>query len=225
MKVVLKSLLAGAAAIAFSPAAMAQEEQGKIQVKLLATYVDPDASITRVNVNAAGVPAGTQTRADTNVTPTAAIEYFVSPNFSIETIAGVTQHDVVGAGALAGAQLISNASIIPATVTAKYHFDLGSGIKPYIGAGPSYFLIFGEDPDSSARALGVTRVDLSNDFGAALQAGVDIGLNDRGLGLSVDAKRYFMDTTARFFAGNSLALSTKHELDPWVVSAGLSYRF
>ena len=137
----------------------------------------------------------------------------------------VTQHDVVGAGALSGAKLISNANIIPATVTAKFHFDLGSGVKPYLGAGPSYFMIFGEDPDSTAQALGATRVDLSSEFGFALQGGVDVPLNDGGLGLSIDAKRYFMNTTARFFAGNTLALSTKHELDPWVVSAGISYRF
>jgi outer membrane protein len=144
---------------------------------------------------------------------------------SVETIAGVTQHDVVGAGALAGAKLISNANIIPATVTAKYHVNLGGGVKPYLGAGPSYFIIFGEEPDATARTLGATRVDLSNELGLALQGGIDFALDDSGLGLSLDAKRYFMNTTARFFAGNALALSTKHELDPWVVSAGISYRF
>jgi outer membrane protein len=45
------------------------------------------------------------------------------------------------------------------------------------------------------------------------------------LGLSLDAKKYFMDTTAHFFAGNAEVLTTKHSLDPWVVSAGLAYRF
>jgi outer membrane protein len=212
-------------AFAFAGPALAQEEQGSIQVKLLGTYVDPSAEITNVNTDIVGLAPGSQTKADSNITPTAAIEYFVTPNISIETIAGVTQHDVVGSGALAGAQLISNASIIPATVTAKYHFDLGGNIKPYIGAGPSYFFIFGEDPDATAQALGVTRVNLSEELGAALQAGVDIGLNDKGLGLSIDAKRYFMNTTANFFVGNTLAISTDHELDPWVISAGLSYRF
>jgi outer membrane protein len=225
MKTTTKLLaMAAFATMAASPA-FAEDPQGKIQVKAFATLVDPSAKITKVNTDRIGLAAGSQTKADTNVTPTVAIEYFLTPNVSVETIAGVTQHDVVGAGALAGAKLISNANIIPATVTAKYHVNLGGGVKPYLGAGPSYFIIFGEEPDATARTLGATRVDLSNELGLALQGGIDFALDDSGLGLSLDAKRYFMNTTARFFAGNALALSTKHELDPWVVSAGISYRF
>jgi outer membrane protein len=225
MKTTTKMLaMAAFATMAASPA-FAEDPQGKIQVKAFATLVDPSAKITKVNTDRIGLAAGSQTKADTNVTPTVAIEYFLTPNVSVETIAGVTQHDVVGAGALAGAKLISNANIIPATVTAKYHVNLGGGLKPYLGAGPSYFIIFGEEPDATARTLGATRVDLSNELGLALQGGIDFALDDSGLGLSLDAKRYFMNTTARFFAGNALALSTKHELDPWVVSAGISYRF
>ncbi|WP_397594150.1 OmpW family protein [Sphingorhabdus sp.] len=225
MKTTTKMLaMAAFATVAASPA-FAEDPQGKIQVKAFATLVDPSAKITKVNTDRIGLAAGSQTKADTNVTPTVAIEYFLTPNVSVETIAGVTQHDVVGAGALAGAKLISNANIIPATVTAKYHVNLGGGVKPYLGAGPSYFIIFGEEPDATARTLGATRVDLSNELGLALQGGIDFALDDSGLGLSLDAKRYFMNTTARFFAGNALALSTKHELDPWVVSAGISYRF
>ena len=113
---------------------------------------------------------------------------------------------------------------LPATVTVKYHFDVG-GIKPYVGAGPAYFFIFSEDVGANAATLGATRVNLSDELGFALQGGVDIPLNDKGLGLGIDAKRYFVGTTATFFAGNNIALQTEHELDPWVVSAGLTYRF
>ena len=225
MKTTTKMLAMAAFATMVASPAFAEDLQGKIQVKAFATLVDPSAKITKVNTDRIGLAAGSQTKADTNVTPTVAIEYFLTPNVSVETIAGVTQHDVVGAGALAGAKLISNANIIPATVTAKYHVNLGGGVKPYLGAGPSYFIIFGEEPDATARTLAATRVDLSNELGLALQGGIDFALDDSGLGLSLDAKRYFMNTTARFFAGNALALSTKHELDPWVVSAGISYRF
>lgn len=111
------------------------------------------------------------------------------------------------------------------TVTAKYHFDLGGGIKPYLGAGPTYFMIFGEDVGPDAAALGATDVDLSDELGFVLQAGVDIPINDRGLGLSLDAKRYFVGTTATFNAGDSVALRSHHDLDPWVLSTGLAYRF
>ncbi len=226
MKTIL--MLAGAAMALAATPAMAQDDTdraGDIQFKLLGTAVLPDGKITDIRVNLPGLPATTQTRANDNVTPTIAIEYFISNNISIETIAGMTQHDVdATAGLPVGAELVSNAKLIPATVTAKYHFDLGA-VKPYVGAGPSYFLWVNDDPGAATLPLGVTKNTLSNEFGIALQAGFDVPLNDTGLGLSVDVKRYFIDTTARWFVGNTLAIETEHKLDPWVISAGVAYRF
>ena len=219
--------LGGAAMMLAATPAMAQDDDraGDIQVKLLATAVLPDGKITDINVNLPGLPASLQTKANDNVTPTIAIEYFVTNKISIETIAGMTQHDVdTTAGLPAGAELVSNAKLIPATVTAKYHFDLG-GLKPYVGAGPAYFLWVADDPGAATLPLGVTETNLSNELGLALQAGFDLPVNDKGLGISVDVKRYFIDTTARWFVGNTLAIETEHKLDPWVISAGLSYRF
>jgi outer membrane protein len=46
------------------------------------------------------------------------------------------------------------------------------------------------------------------------------------MGISVDAKKYFMKTKAHFYtATGAEALTTEHKLDPWVLSAGISYRF
>ena len=217
-------VMAVALVLAAAPAS-AQETEGKVQIKGFVTGVLPDGGIDTVNTDLIGLPAGSDTRATDTFMPTVAVEYFVSPNFSIETICCVTPHDVRGEGGLAGAELIDNAIILPATVTAKLHFELADGFKPYLGAGPSYFFIFGEDVGADAALLGATDVDLSDELGFALQAGADFRLNDNGLGLSVDAKRYFIGTTATFEAGNAVALQTEHDLDPWVVSAGLSYRF
>jgi outer membrane protein len=213
------------AALVVSAPAHAGSPDGKFQVKAFATGVLPDGKITSVTTDRLGLPANAQTKASDSVVPTIAAEYFFSPNLSVETICCVTPHDVTGEGGLAGAALIDNAIILPATVTAKYHFTTGSAIKPYVGAGPAYFFIFSEDVGSSARGLGITSVSLSNDLGFALQAGVDVNLNDKGLGLSLDAKRYFVDTTARFNNPAGVALETRHRLDPWVVSAGIGYRF
>ena len=222
-----KSVAAAAllAAATLATPAYAGNPEGRFQVKAFVTGVLPDGKITSVQTDGIGLPAGSQTKASDTVVPTLAIEYFVSPSFSIETICCVTPHDVTGVGPLNGAKLVNNAIILPATITAKYHLNTGSAIKPYIGVGPTHFFIFSEEVDSSARALGATSVDLSNDWGVAVQAGVDIKLNDRGLGLSLDAKRYFVETTATFRAGSTTALQTRHKLDPWVVSAGLAYRF
>jgi outer membrane protein len=221
-------LMLGAAAVALAATpAMAQDADrtGDVQIKLLGTLVAPDGKITDINVNVPNLPATLQTKANDNFVPTLAVEYFVSNNISIETIAGTTQHDVdATAGLPAGAELVSNALLLPATVTAKVHFDLG-GVKPYVGAGAAYFMWLKDDPGAATLPLGVTETNLSDEFGLALQAGFDVPVNDKGLGISVDVKRYFIDTTARWFVGNTLAIETEHKLDPWVISAGVSYRF
>ena len=217
--------LAGAALAVAAVAPASAQEAGDIQIKGFLTAVLPDGAITRVVSDGIGLPAGSQTEASDSVIPTVAIEYFVTPNVSIETICCVTPHDVRGAGALAGADLIDDAIILPASLTAKYHVGLGGGIKPYVGAGVTHFFIFSEGVGADAATLGATDVDLSDEFGFLVQGGVDIALNDRGVGLSLDAKRYFVGTTATFRAGNAVALQSEHDLNPWVISAGLSYRF
>lgn len=226
-----KTLLAGAAlalALAGSPA-FAQSDTtdraGDIQLKLVATGVLPDGSIDEVNVDLVGLPAGTDTAASDNYVPTIAVEYFLSDNVSIETIAGTTLHDVDAvSGFPVGTELVSNALLLPATMTVKGHFDL-AGIKPYVGAGAAYFIWLDVDPGAAVVPLGVTRTDLSDEFGLVLQAGVDVPIGDNGFGITFDAKRYFIDTTAQWFAGDTLVIETIHDLDPWVLSAGVSYRF
>lgn len=217
-------LAAAAGAAVFASPAMAQEA-GDIQLKVVGTLVAPDGSISDVEVDNVPLPAGTDTAANDNFVPTIAIEYFLADNFSIETIAGTTQHDVDAVSGLpVGTEVVSDALLLPATMTAKVHFDAG-GVKPYLGAGGAYFIWLKDDPGAGIVPLGVTDADLSDEFGFVLQAGVDIPVNDSGFGVTFDAKRYFIDTTLEVRAGNALVLETEHKLDPWVVSAGVSYTF
>ncbi len=225
MKKLTVSALLGAAAILAASPAQAGSSDGKVQVKLLATGVLPDGKITALENNTIGLPAGSQTSANDNVVPTLAVEYFASENFSIETICCLTQHRVGGEGAIAGATILDHVLILPATVTLKYHLNAG-GIKPYVGVGPSVFFFIDEKPAATTQALGGRSVKLDSHFGVAVQAGVDIPINDKGFGFSLDAKKYFMTTRLHVFnAAGAEVLTTKHKLDPWVVSGGVSYRF
>lgn len=111
-------------------------------------------------------------------------------------------------------------------MTLKYHLPLPGGIKPYIGVGPSLHLWLAERPGATAVALGAARVRLSNELGAVVQAGVDVPLGTKGYGLTLDAKKYWMKTTAHFFTASGVeALTTRHDVNAWIVSAGVSYRF
>lgn len=220
------AIACSAVALAMTAApAMAQDRAGDVQLKLVGTAVLPDGEIDEVTVDAVGLPAGTDTKASDNVVPTLAVEYFVTDTFSIETIAGTTQHDVDAVSGFApGTELVSDALLLPATVTAKAHFDAG-GIKPYVGAGVAYFIWLDVEPGAAVVPLGVTDTDLTDEFGFVLQGGIDIPVGDDGFGVTFDAKRYFIGTTAQWFANDALVIETDHNLDPWVLSAGLSYRF
>ncbi|AZI37638.1 OmpW family protein [Caenibius tardaugens NBRC 16725] len=218
-----------AAAVAFTAPAHAANPDGKIQIKVLGSAVLPDGKLDKVKFAtpgiAAALPVDAATKANDNFVPTVAIEYFVTPSVSLETICCVTQHDVDGKKGLAGAELISNAKIIPATLTLKYHFNTG-GIKPYVGAGPTLFIFVDEKSGATARALGAERNKLQDSLGLALQAGVDIPLNNKGMSLSLDAKRYFLKVDSKWYdTTGAKVLETRNKLDPWVLSAGLAWRF
>jgi outer membrane protein len=222
------TLAAGlAAATMLAAPAWAGSDEGKIQVKVLATGVLPDGRIDTINSVipsvAAALGANPDTKANDVVVPTVAIEYYFSKNVSLETICCVTKHKVTGTGSIAGAPLVKDVLFIPATFTLKYHMPMGA-VKPYVGAGPSVFIMLDSKPDTTATALGVTNTKLSSNVGVAVQAGVDVAVG-QGMGISLDAKKYWMNTTAKFYAGSTLALETKHKIDPWVLSGGVYFRF
>jgi outer membrane protein len=221
---IISVLLACVAAAGLSAPAVADDGAPHWQVKLLGSAVLPDGKIDKVDTDLIGLPADLQTKASDNVVPTLAIEYFFTPNVSLETICCVTEHHVTATTGLPGAELVRNAYLVPATFTLKYHIHAG-GFTPYVGAGPSYFLWFDEKPGAAAAAAGADDFKMSDELGLALQAGVDVPLNANGLALSFDAKRYFIGTTARWYANGVKVIETEHQLDPWVLSAGLGLKF
>lgn len=214
-----------AAATMLATPAHAGDAEGKFQVKILGTGVLPDGKITSV-YDPNGILGPTdQTKLNDNVVPTIALEYFATPNVSIETICCLTQHHVSGsAGAIDGAEIVKHVLVLPATVTLKYHVNAGP-IKPYVGVGPAVFFYLGEKPGALASLLGVDRIKMDNKAGVAVQAGFDAPINDSGMGISVDAKRYWVKTTAHYYVSGSEVLATTHKVDPWVVSAGVYFRF
>lgn len=221
----LVAVSAAAAAMTATPAA-AGTPDGKFQAKVLATAVLPDGKITSVPLDNIGLPAGSQTELSDNVVPTAAIEYFATPNLSVETICCLTQHHLNGTGALAGTRIVDHILVLPATVTLKYHLAAAGPVRPYVGAGPALYFYIDERPGADAQALGADRVKLQNRPGAALQAGVDLPVGGNGFAVSFDAKRYFVKTKAHFYdAAGTEVLTTRHKVSPWVLSAGVAYRF
>ncbi len=98
-------------------------------------------------------------------------------------------------------------------------------MRPYVGAGINYTIFYNEKASNSLTgALGPTNVHMSDSFGWAAQAGVDIELSERVF-LNLDVKYIDIDTTATF---NTTAAGTQRvdiDLNPLVVGVGLGMKF
>lgn len=147
---------------------------------------------------------------DNSIVPELDVTYFFNKNLAIEVIAGVTQHNVK-----AGNTDVGDVWLLPPTVTLQYHFNLGGGIKPYVGAGVNYTVFFNED------AKDVGSFDLKNSWGFAAQAGVDIHLKGNWF-LNVDVKKIWMESDLTLNGADTGNTAT---VDPWIVGVGLGYRF
>lgn len=156
------------------------------------------------------VSNGDSVSIDNSVVPELDFTYFFTPNISAELIAAVTPHDVkTSSGIDAGSSWL-----LPPTLTLQYHFTQFDAFKPYVGAGVNYTHFFNTD----AGALNSVKYDDS--FGGALQAGVDIPLQDNWYA-NIDVKKVFISTTAKFAGG----VRADVDIDPWLIGVGVGYKF
>ncbi|WP_192244009.1 OmpW/AlkL family protein [Mesorhizobium silamurunense] len=151
------------------------------------------------------------------VTPELDISYFFSNNVAAELILGTTYANIAGEGAIGGLGNIGKVWLLPPTLTLQYHFTDFGAFKPYVGAGVNYTVFYNQNT-GSADALKV-----KNTFGTALQVGFDY-MVDQHWGVNFDVKKLFLkpdfDVTVA-----SAQLTGKAKLDPWLIGAGVTYRF
>lgn len=201
-------LLAGAAqAQEFTPKAA-----GALMLNARLSLVAPDAGDPIRTLS--GAATGLTAEVGDDVMPTVGLSYFLTDNVAVEVIAGTTRHTIRAKGAGADVK-VQEAWVLPPVVSLQYHFAPAARVSPYVGAGVNYMLFYSEKDENG---FGL-KVD--DGFGYALQVGVDVALRDRW-SANLDVKKVFFDTDA---ADRFNGLTSKVELDPWVVSGGLGYRF
>lgn len=192
-----------------------EENYAKWLIRVRALGILPDTD-TDVSINGAAVPsAGLDI--DDRYIPELDITYFLTRNIALELVLGISKHDVEGSGSLTGVD-VGDFYIIPPHLMLQYHFDIGNGIKPYIGAGVNYSLIFNE-----GNAAGFNGLKIDNGFGFSLQAGVDIQVRDNWY-LNVDVKKTWLNVDAKTNLG-AVPVRADIDVDPWIVGVGLGYRF
>jgi outer membrane protein len=100
---------------------------------------------------------------------------------------------------------------LPPVLSLQYHFLPEARFRPYVGVGANYTFFFYEKPSS---------LEIDDSFGWEGQVGADIGLTDNWLlNLSV---RYIDITPDAELGGVDIG---EVEVNPWVYSIGVGYRF
>jgi outer membrane protein len=223
-------LLAFLVASACAPA-VAMAEQGDWVVRLRAANINPDED-SNLRATAGATTLTGELAVDSNTIPEFDISYYVTKNIAFELILAIgSRHDVnLTNSALNGVstpslnEKLGEVHALPPTLTVQWHFNPDQMIDPYVGAGVNYTRFMDKNLEHSIG--GDIDVD-RNSFGLALQAGVDINLQDGWL-LNADVKKLWIDTDVHFSHGNGLFAKQKIDnldIDPWVLAMGLGKKF
>lgn len=209
-----KTLLAVALVAALAPS-FAMAEKGDIVVRLRATQVSPDE---KSKLDNATFGANSDLKVDNNTIPELDISYYFTKNIAAELILALgTRHKVEAD--LNGTKVdLGKVNLLPPTLLAQWHFNPDQTFDPYVGAGISYIRAM----DNSLSLPNSTDIHISrNNWGAALQAGLDFNLENKWL-LNVDVKKIWFDTTVRL---DGVGKIDNLDIDPWVVSVGFGKKF
>jgi len=235
-----KSLLVVALLSAFAPM-LAHAEAGDIVVRMRATNINPNTKSTLGETTDAAYGTGTAAslygsatadlQVGKNTIPELDISYYFTKNIAAELILAVgTRHDVsvTGTGGSVAHDL-GSVNLLPPTLTAQWHFNPDQMIDPYVGAGGAFVL--GLDRKLTA-TVGATNLPIRIDrsaFGAVLQAGFDVNLQDKWL-VNFDVKKIWFNTDVKLDATGVLTPAGYQKIDnldinPLVVSVGIGKKF
>ena len=181
------------------------KERFQIRGRIIDVMADGDGTVQ---------PLGLETDVEHRMAPEIDFTYFMTENIAAELIAATSKHSIK-----AGPADVGNAWILPPTLTVQYHFMPDSKFSPYVGAGLNYSMFYAEDADT-----GFNDLEVHGGFGYALQVGADYWLNDNW-GLNIDAKYVNLDVDVDVNAGTTPLTADNVDLDPWIIGAGVSYRF
>ncbi len=150
--------------------------------------------------------------------PSVQLEWFFGEHVSMELLCCVAPHEVKAVGTILNDVDLGEVTLFPPTLTVKYRWTNFGAIEPYVGAGVNYTHFFNEDLPAGGV---VTDIAYDDSVGPALQVGADIRLNERWA-INLDARKVWINTDVSI---NNGAVTADVDIDPWVISAGIGYRF
>ena len=173
----------------------------------------------KVALSVGGAPfAGAGLSTFEHQTVTVQVGRFVTPHVAVNATVGFPPTiDIFGAGSLGPLPKLGEITYGPTVVTLQYHPTRSGRVRPYVGVGVSYMIVF-DTKDGAFQDLKV-----HNDVGPAFEAGTEIMFSNRWA-IFADVKKALLRPTAYgSYAGAAVVGKTR--LDPWAFSGGASFHF
>ena len=145
--------------------------------------------------------------------PSLQIEYFFNEHVSAELLCCVATHEVTAAG---GTIDLGEVTHFPPTVTLKYRWTNFGQVEPYVGAGVNFTSFIDSEPPAGRH------VEYDSSVGPAIQAGFDYRI-DEHWGVNFDVRRIWINTDVTI--SGDINATDEVDIDPWVVSTAIAYRF
>jgi outer membrane protein len=232
-----KRILAASIAVALAAPMFAHAEAGDWVVRLRAVNVMPNESsdLGKDVNNLLGIPAmspGAELSVENNLIPELDISYYITKNIAAELILALgTKHDVSivdDSAGVVGNQNLGEVDLLPPTLTLQWHFNPDQMIDPYVGAGINYTHVLDRNLKGSAGAINGYKIKIDSDsWGWALQAGVDVNLDDGWL-INADVKYVTIDTDVEMkgaLTGGAWRKIDDLDINPWVIGIGVGKKF
>lgn len=217
MKVRSLGLVMSVALFGAAPVAHADVSPWALRLGAVHVGFSTDADIS---ANGAGVP-GSNAKASDNSTLGFEVSYDVSPRWTARFLAGVPPKTTLsGTGTLSATGALGKVVYGPAVLSMTYAFADSGSIRPYVGAGINYTIVF-----KSEDAF-ISKLEVPSAFGSVLQAGIEFPMS-KDWTLALDARKIYVKTKADGVLpamGGAKAHADIH-LDPLVVFASLGMRF
>jgi len=163
--------------------------------------------------------AGAEVSVDGDTSLGITLGYMLSDKLGIGVLGALPfKHEINGEGSIAGLGAIADVKHLPPTVTLQYHFAPEAGVRPYVGAGINYTTFFSEETKG---ALAGTDISLDDSIGLAVEAGVDVDINQDWF---IGAQLWYIDiaTTAKLSGGLG---EIDVDINPWVAMIGVGHAF
>jgi len=173
----------------------------------------------KVALNVGGAPyPGAALSTFEHQTVSVQVGRFLTPNIAVNATVGFPPTiDIFGGGSIGALPKLGRVTYGPVVATLQYHFTRSGRVRPYVGAGAAYMIVF----NTKDGAFGNLKV--GNDLAPAFEAGTDIMVTNRW-GLFADVKKALLrPRTSGLFMGASVEGKTR--LDPWAFSGGASFHF